>query len=452
MNTRWRLIGSFLLIIIIALGTVAIVTRYTTEQEVEKFLGYGGQVGLENLADSLEAYYAENGSWEGVESVNRSNSGRGKGPRSVSAAGIGNHILANQSREIVYSSISSDLGTVLSEATLSQSIILEDSGSVVGYLLPDGGLLELPENFDALLIERVNRAVLIAALISGGLAILLSFILAVLIFRPIRRLTRAVKNLSAGDLSQRLSINDKGDLGTLGTAFNQMSASLQTAEKQRQALTADIAHELRNPLAIQRAHLEAIEDGLYPLDQENLALITEQNRHLTHLVEDLRTLALADAGELALDKQKVDLRKICQETLVRFKPQAKRKQIELSGNCLDEPLFVEADEKRLQQIQDNLMQNALRYTPNGGKIILTILDKSDRAEMRFYNNGPCISEQEMRLLFERFYRGDKARDRASGGTGLGLSIARKLAEAHDGSLRAENHPVEGVTFILSLPQ
>lgn len=451
MSMRWRLLGSFLLIIIIALGTVALVTRYTTEQEVVSFLGYGGQVGLENLSDSLEAYYAETETWEGVESVFRSGFGRGKGPQSGNNSAISNHILVNKSGKIIYSPNSSELGITLPGSTLSNSISLYVSENVVGYLVPEGGIPELPDNFDALLVDRVNRAMLIAALISGGLAILLALILAAIILRPIHGLTTAVEKLTRGDLSQRISIKGAGELKMLGDAFNNMSKSLQEAESHRQGLTADIAHELRNPLAIQRAHLEAIEDGLYPLDRENLALIAEQNQKLTRLVEDLRTLALADAGELALKKNMVDLRQICSDAIIRFEPQAAKKHIHITADCQGDPLLVNVDEKRLQQIQDNLLQNALRYTPNEGRISLSIQNNGGRVELHFYNNGPKIPEEEMEHLFERFYRGDKARDRASGGTGLGLSIARKLVEAHKGSLRAENHPVEGVTFILSLP-
>ncbi len=181
-------------------------------------------------------------------------------------------------------------------------------------------------------------------------------------------------------------------------------------------------------------------------------MITEQNQKLTWLVEDLRTLALADTGELALNRHMVDLRQMCSEVITRFEPQAVRKQINLSADCQGDPLLINADEKRLQQIQDNLLQNALRYTPNRGKISLSIQNKGNRVELHFYNNGPKIPENEMAHLFERFYRGDRARDRASGGTGLGLSIAKELAEAHGGKLIAENHPDVGVTFILILPK
>jgi signal transduction histidine kinase len=257
--------------------------------------------------------------------------------------------------------------------------------------------------------------------------------------------------MSEEDLSQRVAVHGGGEMATLGETFNHMALSLQEAEARRMAMTADIAHELRNPLAIQRAHLEALQDGVFPLNEENLKLIAEQNQQLTRLVEDLRMLALAEAGELKLNKRKVNLSEILTETIVRFQPQVKAKQIQMIEEGGDLPIYADADKERLKQIHDNLVQNALRYTPEGGWIKITLSRQSDWALFSFHNNGPQISEEALSHLFERFYRGDKARDRASGGTGLGLAIARQLAEAHGGKLTAENHPGEGVVFKLWLP-
>ena len=448
---RWRLLGSFGLIILIALGTVAVVTRYTAQQEVREFLGHGGQAGLENLANSLESYYAVNDSWERVDAAFRAGPGRGQGQRAGANAFGGDYVLADTSGEIILSPVSTEIGTQLSDDDLAQSIPLEVSGNLVGYLLPESGLLNLPENFETLLIERVNRATLLSALISGGLAIILALVLAALMLKPVRNLTKAAENMSGGDLSQRVEVHGKGELSTLGETFNQMAESLQQAEDQRMMLTADIAHELRNPLAIQRARLEALMDGVYPLNQDNLAQIAEQNKQLTRLVEDLRTLALADTGELTLNKRPINLADMCRETITRFEPQAKMKQIQLSADCGTQPLSADADKERLQQIHDNLMQNALRYTPENGRIKLSMYPQGHFAVMAIHNNGPQLSEEAQRHLFERFYRGDKGRDRASGGTGLGLAIARKLAEAHGGSLTGENDPAGGVVFKLTLP-
>jgi signal transduction histidine kinase len=317
--------------------------------------------------------------------------------------------------------------------------------------VPEGGVLELPDDFQEMLIDRVNNASLLAALISGTIAIILAFVLAGIMLKPIKGLTLAAVKMADGDLSQRVKINGGGELASLGESFNHMAKSLQDAEIRRMAMTADIAHELRNPLAIQRAHLEALQDGVLPVTPENLNSIAEQNQQLTRLVEDLRMLALAEAGQLALNKRMIDLSNFCQDTVQRFEPQANLKKITIKGNVSDQPVFVSADKERLQQIHDNLMQNALRYTPEGGWINLSLNQGHGWAEITFHNNGPQISEEALSHLFERFYRADKARDRASGGTGLGLAIARQLAEAHGGRLTAANHPDGGVVFKLSLP-
>ena len=473
---RWRLLGSFVLIILIALGTVAVVARYTTQQEVETFLGHGGQIGLENLANSLEAYYADTGSWTGAEEITTgaganaasgNGSGRGQGQRAGvddsttgantttgnTAAGFNanEHIVTDPSGTVVVSPLATDIGTQLSEGTLSQAIALEVDGEIVGYLVPEGGIVELPDNFDELLIERVNNASLLAAAISGGIAIVLALILSSLILRPVHGLTRAANQMAEGDLSQRVTVRGGGELGSLGKSFNKMAESLEDAEERRQSMTADIAHELRNPLAIQRAHLEALQDGVYPLTLENLTLIGEQNRQLTRLVNDLRTLALVDAGELSLNMRSVDLGLMCTDLGARFQPQADGKNVRVVSLCGTSPLTAQGDRERLQQILDNLMQNALRYTPEGGTIEISLTRQGHSAIFAVHNDGPSIPEDVLEHLFERFYRGDKARDRASGGTGLGLAIARKLAEAHGGSLIGENHPNGGVVFKLVLP-
>ncbi|MDF1519365.1 MAG: ATP-binding protein [Brevefilum sp.] len=451
MSMRWRLLGAFALVIIIALGTIAVVTRYTTEQEVQRFLGYGGQVGLENLARTLENYYVDNGSWSGIFSSSEARPGRGQGQRGSGMAGIGSHILVDASGVVVYSPREDEIGMQLSDQQLSQTINLEVSGEIVGYLIPEGGIPDLPDNFEGLLIERVNRATLLAALVSGGIAILLALVLATLILKPVRDLTTAASKMSAGDLSQRVEVQGKGEIHALGQTFNQMAESLQDAEVRRRAMTADIAHELRNPLAIQRAHLEALQDGVYPLNSESLEPIAEQNQQLTRLVEDLRTLALADAGSLELNKRKIDLIEVCLDTVKRFEPQTLGKNIKLFTDCQPEGLLVEADKERLQQILDNLMQNAIRYTPEAGCIRLSLLREGGFGVFKIHNNGPQLSEQALKRLFERFYRAEKARDRASGGTGLGLAIARQLAKAHGGSLDGANHSEGGVVFTLTLP-
>jgi signal transduction histidine kinase len=216
-------------------------------------------------------------------------------------------------------------------------------------------------------------------------------------------------------------------------------------------MTADIAHELRNPLAVQRAHLEALQDDVYSLSPENLAPIEEQNRLLTRLVEDLRTLALADAGNIELERTPTDLNKLAERVVARFQPQADAQQIKLQLNQGESCPLLQLDSQRIEQILNNLLSNALRHTPAGGSVNLKIQCPGETAQLTVHDSGPGIPEDSLAHIFERFYKTERSRSRAEGGTGLGLSIARKLAQAHGGDLTAANHVRGGALFILSLP-
>jgi len=243
-------------------------------------------------------------------------------------------------------------------------------------------------------------------------------------------------------------------VAVLGRSFNQMAESLQQAQASRRAMTADIAHELRTPLSVQRAHLEAIQDGVYPLTVENLAPILEQNYLLTRLVEDLRTLALAEAGQLTLERKPTDFVELVQRNVERFAPQAAAHQVAISLEgtaALSEKLILSLDSARVEQILGNLLTNALRYTQSGGRIGLTLHREEHQVRLEVLDSGPGIPEESLPHIFERFYRADRSRSRSEGGSGLGLSIARQLAQAHGGALTAENAKDGGALFILTLP-
>jgi signal transduction histidine kinase len=220
-------------------------------------------------------------------------------------------------------------------------------------------------------------------------------------------------------------------------------------------MTADIAHELRTPLSVERAHLEALQDGIYPLTPENLGPILEQNGLLTRLVEDLRTLALADAGQLPMQRVPTDLPALLGRVVSRFEPQAITREIalELSPGPDARVPFprLALDPARIEQLLGNLLANALRHTPVGGKIRLDISSSPAAVQVTVRDTGPGIPEDALPHIFERFYRADRARSRAEGGSGLGLAIARQIAQAHGGSLTAANHPQGGAIFTLSLP-
>jgi signal transduction histidine kinase len=461
---RTRLILAFTLVIVIALGTVLIVANLSAETQVQGYLRRFGMGGETDLMQSLADYYRQHQSWSGVEALlttaNGQAGGQGQGQGHGSGAGQGGsqaggmvsqNVIVDSDGVIVYAPDAARIGQTLSQSELNTALPVEVDGQVVGYLLTPGSAGGLPANFESQLLAKVRNATLLAALISGAVALILAVVLANQVIKPVKALTQSAERIAQGDLTQQVDVRGPPEVVTLGQTLNSMAASLQRSEKNRRALTADIAHELRTPLAVQQANLEALEDGVYPLNREALKPLREQNELLIRLVEDLRTLSLADAGELELHKRPVDLRELTQLVTQSFEPALANNQITLQIESVGEMPKVMADPDRIQQILHNLLQNALRYTPTGKSIEINLQQEGKYLRLDLRDHGAGIPPEALDLIFERFYRADSSREHASGSTGLGLAIARKLAEAHGGTLTAFNHPQGGVVFTLRLP-
>ena len=449
---RVKLFLSFLLIILVAVAGVAWIVQQGTVREVQAFM-FGGGIGiLSEMQASLEAYYAANDSWEGVDTVLSASQTHGRGMGQGQGGMMNQRFwVADATGIIVADSGGTDVGTALTEAEQEAATVLEMDGDTVGYLMAQGGM-GFTQGDETYLVTRLNQAALIAGAVAGGLALVLAVLLAMQLLRPVRALTKAAKQMAKGDLSQRVAVKGKDEMAELGRAFNFMAGSLEQAEESRKAMTADIAHELRTPLAVQRANLEALQDGVYPLAAENLVPVLEQNRLLTRLVDDLRTLALADAGQLTLERAPTDLTGLLQGVIERFRPQAEGQGVALVLEPAKARLpLLSLDAIRIEQILTNLLSNGLRYTPQGGTIQVGMQGNGPEVTVTVHDSGPGIPEESLPYVFERFYRADKARARAEGGSGLGLAIARQLARAHGGELTAGNDPLGGAVFMLRLP-
>jgi signal transduction histidine kinase len=467
---RTRLILSFILIVLLSVSLVVIIARQGASSEVQAFMFRGGMnsSAINQMVTALEDYYHNHQSWQGVESLFSSSpghgpgagmgAGRGQGAGNAGAAGMGQGQgprlqMADAQGKVLVDSSGTE-GGVLSQSEIANAIALQDNGRTVGYLLPAGAanFSLLDERF---LVNRLSQAALTAGLIAGGISLLVALFLAYRLTKPVHALTQAARRLASGDLSQRVAVRGKDELGLLGTTFNQMANSLQKAAESRRAMTADIAHELRTPLAVQRANLEALQDGIYPLTAENLESILEQNQMLTRLVDDLRMLALADAGELHLERTPTDFPALVQRSIDRFASQAAAHQVTLQCNLPDRCPTLLLDPLRIQQVLGNLISNALRHTPPGGTIQVRVYCQGGASarlvQLEVRDSGEGIPAEALEHLFERFYRADPSRNRAAGGSGLGLAIARQLAEAHGGKLEAANHAQGGAVFTLSLP-
>jgi signal transduction histidine kinase len=453
---RARILLAFALVIAVTLIAVAFFAQQAATQEVRTFIGRGGAMGAENLVSALETYYETNGSWNGAGSLfSARGHGQGMGPgnpnSSASVNAFANLRLAALDGSIIYSSNEAEINSIASSDQLSNGIDLVVVDNVVGYLLPESGSSFQNQQLEDAIIAQVRQASIKAAWIAGAIALVLALFLATIILRPIRQLTRAASELAQGNLAYRVEVKQPHELAALGNAFNQMAYSLEAAGENRKAMTADIAHELRTPLAVQRAQLEALQDGIYPLTQENIEPLLAQNIFLTHLVNDLRTLAMADSGALRLEMKEIDFVQFVQDTILRFQAPASERQINLNLKTQFDQVLIFADPERLQQVLHNIIQNGLRYTAAGGYIDFNISSTAQKVILEIHDSGAGIPEEALPHLFERFYRADKARDRDRGGSGLGLAIARQLMISQGGNIEAENHPESGALFRLWLP-
>ncbi len=456
---RIRFFLAFSIISLITLAGVGVSVRAIAAQEVNSFLNRGGALGIEDIVTALENEYQSTGSWDGawqtLDNLTRP-PGAGQGRGQGQGGGVGQEIRSNLRLSDVEGNLLQDplaegsLESVTSEA-LSAAIPLVVNDETVGYLVLPEGVETTGSGMELVLLERLNRASLIAALLGSLLALVLAFIFASYLLRPMQSLMQAAGKMSEGDLSQRVDLRGSGEVAALGNTFNQMAESLELAEKRRKEVTADIAHELRNPLAIQRANLEAIQDGVYDLTPDNLEPVLEQNRLLTRLVGDLRTLAMADAGEIKLQCQPIDLVQMVFKVVNQFQDLATKRNIRIQNDLSPDCPEVEVDSQRVEQVLVNLLENALRHSPEGGVIYLAAACDAKYVRISIRDTGPGIPEEALPHIFERFYRADRSRSRDQGGSGLGLAIARNLIENHHGKLTAENHPDGGAIFNILLP-
>ena len=450
-----KLIIAFLSIGVVSVLIIAITAVLSTRAEFIRFLTDQTQT---DTVTRLSNYYHTYGSWERVESVFvYGNSGQqpGMGP----GMGSGPHgrrppfALANHNGRIIIASGPYDRGETLSEAALEESIPITEEGKTIGFLIPVRAPFEgQPRELE--FIQRINRLLIYGALIGAMIALVLGVFLSRSLTRPIRELTRATHAVSEGNLSQQVPVRSNDELGELAQAFNKMSSELSRSVNARKQMTADIAHELRTPLSLILGHAEAVHDGVLPPSRENFEIVREEAARLEHLVNDLRILSLADAGELSISPQTVESQRLLQDVASTYQYQAQRKNISLELD-LSSPLpDIEVDPGRMTQVLTNTLDNALRHTPEGGQIMLSAREVDGQVELAIRDSGPGLKKEDLDRIFDRFYRTDASRQRDgafAGGSGLGLAIARSIVQAHGGQISAESEEGKGLKIIITLP-
>lgn len=304
--------------------------------------------------------------------------------------------------------------------------------------------------------ERFRQYLVRTSLAVGALSLLLAMLIAWWIARtlldPVKRVAAATHRLAAGEYSNRASVSSNDEVGQLARDFNQLAYTLERNEKMRREFMADVSHELRTPLSVLRGELEAIEDGVRTLDQSSMKSLQGEVGMLSKLVDDLYELSLADVGALTYRKSECDINELLDVCVAMFRERCNAQHLHIELKLPTAPLKVDADPKRLQQLFSNLLENAVRYTDEGGALQIRATSEGDIARVDFLDSGPGVDADQLSRLFERFYRGETSRNRASGGAGLGLAICRSIALAHGGSLNADHSPLGGLWLTLRLPR
>jgi signal transduction histidine kinase len=358
-------------------------------------------------------------------------------------------VLVDSSSTIVADTSNSRIGQQLSSATLTAGTQVIVNGEPVGTLLvilPDAGAVQSNE-----FLTEVRRGVWVAALAAGAVALIMGTLIFQRMIRPLRDLQKAAHRVAQGDLTARVDDIAGDEIGEVGLAFNRMAQNLSDQQTLRKQMVADIAHELRNPISVMQGTLEAMQDGLITPDPGEIQELHSDVRRLARLVEDLRTLSLADAGQLTLLLERINPVVLAEHVVSRMGAIAAERGVSLTLEALPNTSEVDADEDRLAQVLGNLVDNALRHTPRGGHVQVRVAEQPGEVRVEVADDGPGIAAGDLPYVFERFWRGDKSRSRDSGGSGLGLAIVRQLTELHGGRVSVDSAPGRGATFRVILP-
>ncbi len=315
---------------------------------------------------------------------------------------------------------------------------------------------ELPviarEPKSSVLVAAFNQSLLWAGAVAAAIGVLLMWLLSRRILAPVRNLSVAAGKIGQGDLAHRVRAGGLDEIADLGRTFNSMAGRLEQAERQRRDMMSDVAHELRTPLSNIQGYVEAIRDGVLEPTSATLESIHRQVLHLADLVEDLRVLALAEAGDLRLRIDSHSVGDVLREAVEPFRPRAQARNVDLSLSVDPALPDVSMDRTRISQVVANLLENAIRHTPEGGSVALAAgPGESGMVRISVSDTGEGIPADDLPSVFDRFYRADPSRSRATGGVGLGLTIARQLVEAHGGTISAQSGPEGGSVFVFELP-
>ncbi len=449
-----KLILAFLLVSFVGALLAVVITRWLSVQEFQQLIQEQTQ---NNFIELVSDYYVMTGDWRGVMQYLREGP-RVRVPQQPLRPPEGqNHqqsyiyALANETGRIIIPARDYRVGDQVSDADLATGLPLMVAGEFVGTILETGDPPPLDPREQEYL-DRTNRVLLYAASGAALVALILGIFLARSLSRPLRELTTAIGAMAQGQMGQQVPVRSQDEIGELAATFNQMSTDLTKLNEQRKQMTADIAHDLRTPLTVLGGYLEAMQDKVLEPTPDRLETMHTEIQGLIHLVEDLRTLSLADAGQLQLNRQLSAPQQLLDRVVGAFNHRAAKKGVDLRLEISSDLVQVPVDPERYHQVLSNLVANALRHTPAGGAITLAVWPSHGKINFAVKDTGEGISMDMLSNVFDRFFRGDQAREQNQGETGLGLAIVKSIVEAHGGRVTVSSEGVgQGSTFLIAQP-
>lgn len=469
-SLRARLLLAVGCVVAVAIAGVGLFSSRMTRLEFEQFLELEYvQQGLDELPiaqleEALGRHLEERGSWAGVDTLlDRLLAGHAA-IGALYLVGSDDQILGwaenrpGQARmlpgdrlEITFArpDAAGDQADIVLLQT-PQVILGDPNGPIAGrlFVFPE---MPLPGNEHGVrFLASTNRWLLVAVIAAGGVALLLTGLATRRILAPVEALTAAARGMSAGDLSRRVQIRTQDEIGRLGEAFNAMADGLERTETLRRRMVSDVAHELRTPLTNVRCQIEALQDGLQQPTPALIDSIHDEVMHLGHLVADLEELALAESGELRMERQPFAVSAELERVIGALPAAGTTPRAEITVDLEKLPAAL-GDPIRFRQIVTNLLSNALAHTPADGRVEIHGRAAGGEIEMSICDTGPGIAPEDLPNVFERFYRADRSRTRGSGGAGLGLAIVRQLVTRMGGRVWVDSRPGEGARFRFTVP-
>lgn len=446
-NLRFRLLLVTITVLVVAIGTVAFFASQSTSSQFSRslkgILDYPN-LNIESKIGAINKLLATKGGertiWQDLQEL-LEGMARTSRARFVIAE-LDGSVVADSAGELIGEQINTSLSSPF-------AAFLIEKKPVLAYIEPleDYSQTAIESQFNT----SVNRSLLIAIAVAGLVGLLLTLILSRSILRSVDELTSAARAMEKGDLSQRVAVRSKGELGELAHAFNAMAEGLTRLEQLRQNMVTDVAHELRTPLSNVSGYLEALRDGVVEPTPEMIASVHEEAMLLNRLVDDLQELAMAEAGQLKLVRQPVNIKVVAEKAVQSLNSQADEKDVCINVSLPDDLPLVEADAERMGQVLRNLLNNAITNTPSGGEISIQAGIVGSQVEISVQDNGLGISAEHLPFVFERFYRVDRSRTRSTGGAGLGLAIVKHLVEAQGGRVGIDSQVNVGTRITFTSP-